>query len=493
MSDRTRKAGAKHERAAAPHIVSKTSFRAVFEASAVAMAIGDAQGGIVEANPTFCELFGYSQDELRAKTLVELAHPDDADPMSQLIDLLVRGARRHGRLETRQLRKDGGLIWGDVCVSAIREENGDFRHAVVVLEDITQRKQAEEALRQSETRFKAVIENMPVMMDALDVQGTIVMWNRECEQVTGYRAAEIVGNPEALSLLYPDTPEMKREFVTWAKEGSDFRGSEWNITCKDGSTRTIAWSNISQTVPVPGWAIWGIGVDITERKQAEEKLRRKQSELAHVGRLSTMGEMAAGLAHELNQPLAAIASYAFSCQQVLADGEAPAAVRAIELLERLGEQTQRAGGIVRGLRDFVRKSAPHRSTNNLNELIREMIPLVEPEARLAGVDFEMDLDRSTLHVVVDRIQIRQVLINLIRNAIDAMVDTEKGGKRIVLATRSAERGQSEVSVRVFWKRDSSDRSSPPLRYVFHDQDRRNGNGAGDQPLDHRGARGTAVG
>ncbi len=145
-----------------------------------------------------------------------------------------------------------------------------------------ERNRAEQALRESDERLRNVLQNMPVMLLAYNEDATrIIVWNRECERVTGYRADEIVGNPYAASLLYPDEAYRQHIRAQWQEWGDDYRGLEWNIICKDGRMKTVAWSNISDRFPVPGWATWGIGVDVTERRQAEEVLRKAHDELEH--------------------------------------------------------------------------------------------------------------------------------------------------------------------------------------------------------------------
>ena len=134
-----------------------------------------------------------------------------------------------------------------------------------------------EVLRQSEERLRLVLQNMPVMMDALDENGTFAVWNRECEKVTGYSAGEIIGAPKAFDKLYPDAAYREAMLTEWSRRGNDFRNWEWKITAKDGVIKTVAWSNISARFPIPEWKTWGIGVDVTERRQAEaafeERLR----------------------------------------------------------------------------------------------------------------------------------------------------------------------------------------------------------------------------
>lgn len=133
------------------------------------------------------------------------------------------------------------------------------------------------ALRQSKERFRMLIQSMPVLVDAFDAAGNIVLWNDECVRVTGYTADEIINNRQALELLYPD-PEYRTQLgqsVDWAQQ--EVRNSEWVITCKDGSRRTIAWSSIPNQLHLPEWGLAAVGVDVTERKQAEAGLRESQA------------------------------------------------------------------------------------------------------------------------------------------------------------------------------------------------------------------------
>ncbi|MBW4474607.1 MAG: PAS domain S-box protein [Stenomitos rutilans HA7619-LM2] len=145
---------------------------------------------------------------------------------------------------------------------------------------------AEVGLQRSEERLRLILQNMPVMLDAFDDQGNIVTWNQECERVTGYSAAEIIGNPKAMTLLYPEADYRQTMVAAWTERGNDYRNWEWNLVCKDGSHRTIAWSNVADRSPIPDWRAWSIGVDITELKQAEADLRVRNQKLAMLHTLS---------------------------------------------------------------------------------------------------------------------------------------------------------------------------------------------------------------
>ena len=135
------------------------------------------------------------------------------------------------------------------------------------------RKVAVDALKESEEGLRRVVENMPVMLDAFDDKGNIIIWNSECEKVTGFNSGEIIDNPKAGKMLYPDNDYENHIHSMLTEYGNNFRNLEWDITCKDGSLRTILWSNISEKYPIPGWYSWAVGIDITERKVAEEGLR----------------------------------------------------------------------------------------------------------------------------------------------------------------------------------------------------------------------------
>jgi PAS domain S-box-containing protein len=169
--------------------------------------------------------------------------------------------------------------WWDVKVEPVRNRNGKIEGAIEIARDITEQKQAEESLRENEERLRQVVLNMPVMLDAFDEDNQILVWNKECERVTGYAAEEMIGASNVLEILYPDQEYLSKFLAEWAERGDEFYNWEMNITCKDGIEKTIAWSNISKHFPIPGWRSWAIGVDISERKQAEAALLEREQKL----------------------------------------------------------------------------------------------------------------------------------------------------------------------------------------------------------------------
>ena len=226
--------------------------------------------------------------------------------------------------------------------------------------------------------------------------------------------------------------------------------------------------------------------DLTERQQTLLRLQDLQSELAHVGRVSEMGTLASSLAHELNQPLTAVASYCESARDLLdnePDGETLEMVK--EALDEAAQQAIRAGQIVRRLRDFMSTGETERHIESLQRLINEANALALVGSREHGIDVQLELDPSADSVLVDRIQIQQVLVNLIRNAIDAMMETEVRSLAIRTAAHGRRLGRNDHRGYRFRNRRGDRRSA--LSAVHHIETERHGYRSLDLPDDHRGA------
>ncbi len=181
-------------------------------------------------------------------------------------------AEGYWRGNTIQTKRDGTRFIAASTVNALLDETGCLLGTVGINRDITAQVRAEIELRQSEERLRLLAQHMPVMLDALDADGNIIVWNKECERVTGYSAAEIVGNPRAWEMLYPDPAYRRFIEAERSAYGSNYRNVERQITCKDGSVKTIAWSSDADLFSIPGWASWHIGVDVTERVKTQATL-----------------------------------------------------------------------------------------------------------------------------------------------------------------------------------------------------------------------------
>ncbi|MBM0745698.1 PAS domain S-box protein, partial (plasmid) [Phormidium sp. CLA17] len=277
----------------------------------------DATARYIVQNPTSFEQWG----DLIGK------QPQDLDLPSEVIDTWLEEQRRilAGEIIRKEdcHRHDGHVWFYSTILAPIWD--GDLIIGLLgVSTDITEQKRTEAALRENEDTLRGILQNMPVMMDAFDENGTIITWNSECERVTGYSANEVIGNPNVIELLYPDPVYRDEMMQIWAQLGDNYRNWEWKIWCKDGTVKTVLWSNLSGQFPVPGWASWGIAIDISDRKQAElqlqasenclrqqaqeltdtlKELQRTQSQLVQSEKMSSLGQLVAGVAHEINNPV----------------------------------------------------------------------------------------------------------------------------------------------------------------------------------------------
>jgi len=186
--------------------------------------------------------------------------------------------------------------------------------------------------------------------------------------------------------------------------------------------------------------------EIAAHAAAEQRARQRLNDAAHAERLSTMGEMVSGLAHELNQPLTAIAAYAQVCRHRLRASKDKHRDQLLEAAEQIAEQADRAGQIIRHLRDFVRRADSQRAAVDINEPVRDILVLLEVDARLRDVRLETVLDDSLPRVNVDRVQIEQVITNLVRNAMEAAEEVPRGLRAVTIRTTAKADGAIEVAV-----------------------------------------------
>jgi len=293
----------------------------------------------------------------------------------------------------------------DHLESLVEQRTTQLRAANERLEsEIREKARAEAALHESAARLRSVIENMPVMVTAYgDDRVTRVLWNKECERVTGYRKDEIVGNLGADEMLYPDPEYRQRMLSEWAVRGGNYRDWEWRTTCTDGAVRTIAWSSISEQAPVPGWSLWGIGIDVTDRKRAEDAQR-----------LAAVGQLAAGVAHEFNNLMAVM-----MLQGELA-GESNTAEQYNALVEIVSMATVRGREICRDLTTFARPGEPKREPVQIETILENAMALTAHHIENAGIQVARDFNTTGQRVHADRQQLEQVFLNLLMNACHAM-------------------------------------------------------------------------
>ncbi len=300
-----------------------------------------------------------------------------------------------------------------------------------LVKEVRERNQAEEALRQQIARNQAILETTMDGYILADKTGELIDVNPAyCESV-GYSRDELLSmniqDVEA-SLTLQDIKEKIGQMI--AHEAARFE------TChrhKDGRLVDLEVSvTIMQLANKP--LVAAFARDITDRKRAEEQARQHQAELAHMARLNTMGEMATGIAHELNQPLTAVNSYADTALRIV-QGGATQQDKLAELLENVRRQALRASEILRGIRHFVSTRKPQTSDVNLNDLVKNVVQFTAVDARQQQVQVQLQLEKSLPLISADSIQIEQVLLNLIRNSIEATTGGGKKARELVVSTK----------------------------------------------------------
>jgi two-component system, LuxR family, sensor kinase FixL len=241
-----------------------------------------------------------------------------------------------------------------------------------------------------------------------------------------------------------------RDTIEAAFRGLGAAGSsidvEYRVVLPNGSTRHL--HHIAQvTREAQGGALKHIGTihDVTDRRQSEDEARQLQERLTHFARLSTMGEMAAGLAHEINQPLSAIATYSQACQRFVRSPDRNDE-DVLEALEQINAQALRAGEVIRRLRNFVKNREVKREPVECNRLLEDLRTLAETDARLHNVRLRIEAEPNLPYVYADPIQLQQVVLNLVRNAIDAMSEAPETRREVVLSARLSPEGEIEVVV-----------------------------------------------
>jgi PAS domain S-box-containing protein len=346
----------------------------------------------------------------------------------------------------------GQRVWARFVITPRWGDEGALRGFAVVLRDLSEHSRAEQAVKESEERYRAICELTSDYAYAFRIEhdGRVeVEWIAGAfTRITGYSLDEMEqlnAGGGGLSIIHPDDRSIAlarlQRLVLGEPDTSEFR-----IVTKQGDVRWIRESGRPQRDDTRAVVrVFSAAQDVTERKMAEEEARARQAELAHVLRLATMGEMAAGLAHEINQPLSAIVSYARGCSRRLKSGTAEATAL-VEPIEAIAHQAMRADEIVHRLLLFVRKQKPVRESVRIDDLVREVVQLVAGEARKRRIALDVELASGLPSVEVDRIQIEQVILNLVRNGMEAMQASPVRDGRLLVRTAAGEGGTVEVSV-----------------------------------------------
>lgn len=298
----------------------------------------------------------------------------------------------------------------------------------------------------SEALLHSILATVPDAMIVVDEVGVIISFSAAAEQLFGHRGDEAVGQNVAILMPDPDKrhhDEHMRRYMTTGQRRIIGIGRITVGQRRDGSTFPMEIS-VGEARTAHSRVFTGFIRDLTRRQATEVRLEEMQAELAHASRVSAMGTMASSLAHELNQPLTAVANYVEAARDLLAVPNAENVAIVREALSDAATQAVRAGQIVRRLRDFIARGDTDKRVENLRGLINEANALALIGVAELGIDIRLDIDDRIGGVLVDKVQVQQVLVNLIRNAVEALTDAPV--RRLTIAATPIAHGMVEISI-----------------------------------------------
>jgi two-component system, LuxR family, sensor kinase FixL len=391
-------------------------------------------------------LFGVSPEQpVSYDCLLALLEPDDRERTEQAIRRAVESGS-YFDISYRLSKPSGLTHWVRTRGSLVRDKDGLPRHLSGIVLDIDQEKQLEEALRTRESHLQSILETIPDAMIVIDGNGIMQFFSSAAERQFGYSESEAVGRNVSILMPNPDRSRHDGYLARYRSTGERHIIGIGRIVTgqrKDGTTFPMHLAvGEMQSGGMPYFT--GFVRDLTEHQQTQARLQELQSELVHVSRLTAMGEMASALAHELNQPLAAISNYMKGSRRLLSASSDPNRSRIEGALDRAAEQALRAGQIIRRLRDFVARGESEKRVESLSKLIEEAGALGLTGAREQGVKLRFNLNPEYDLVLVDRLQIQQVLVNLFRNALEAMAQSSQ--RELIAANTPVADDMIEIAV-----------------------------------------------
>lgn len=431
----------KSKESAVGHEPSNDPYRPLFEAAAIGINWSEPDGQLIEANRHFCALVGYERDELVSRHIEDITHPDDVAEDRRQISRLMAGEISSYSIQKRYIRKDGTVIPAHTTSSLMRARH---RYRIAIVEDLRPQQRMAHEQRENAARLKSILDAVPDAMIVIDERGTIESFSPSAETMFGFSAAEAIGQNVKILMPAPYREQHDGYLERYRNTGDRHIIGIGRVVTgqrKDGTTFPMELS-VGEAITGDTRRFTGFVRDLTERERSERRIDQLQAELMHVARLSELGQMGAALAHELNQPLAAIVNYLLAARRLLRSvPEVPARIG--EAMEKAAAQADRAGQVIRRLREFVARGETDRREENVNALIEEAAALALVGAKSAGVTTRLMLRPDLPAVIVDKVQIQQVLLNLIRNALEAMDASEE---RTLTVEAAAADGMVTVTV-----------------------------------------------
>jgi PAS domain S-box-containing protein len=427
---------------------SEERWRSVFENSAIGVALTDLNGRFIATNPVYQKMLGYTGEELQQIRFLDVTVEKDRNHNWTLIEKLLAGKRRQFQIEKQYRCSNGSLVWVRNNVSLVAGTERVPKFIMALSEDITERKRAEEELRRSETFL--------VEAQRLSLTGSF-SWKVATDEITWseqlYRIYEFeIGVPVTLGMIrarvHPEDVSLIEKMRMVDQEGvaaNDFEW-HWRLMMPDHSIKYLH-AVAHATRDRDGQLEYIAAVqDVTARRMSEEALAKARSELANVARVTSLGVLTASIAHEVNQPLSGIITNAGTCLRMLS-ADPPNVDGARETARRTIRDGNRASEVITRLRTLYSKKDLSPELMDLNEAVREVTSLSLSELQRNRVILYQDLAHDLPSVMADRVQLQQVVLNLMRNASDAMSTVDDRPRELLIKTEREDENRVRLSVK----------------------------------------------
>jgi PAS domain S-box-containing protein len=450
-----------HKRAVDNLRESEERYREVVESQTDLVCRFLADSTLTFVNEAYCRFFGLRRHDLIGRKFLDLIPSEARTKVLTIISNVVesRQALTH---EHETIKPDGSVGWQQWIDYAIVQPDGSVTELQGIGRDITERVRAETALREREARINLAAESANLALWVYEPERDTAWMSEKGRAIYGFSAGEQLSRASFIGAVHPDEQKIVGAVFDRVRGCDESFEIEHRIAKRDGD---IAWVIMRgrSLCNERGEALELIGVtiDITAQKQANLQNEMHRREMAHLSRVAVMGEMAASLAHELNQPLTGIMSNADAGLRLMSSG---VVAELSELLSDISTDARRAGDVIRGIRNMVKKGQTVRKDVSLNDVVLNVVRMVKSEAALNSCELETSMQSDLPLVQGDPIEVQQVLLNLILNAFDALRSRPLGSRQIWIATKT--NGASEIEVSV---RDSGDGISKVAQERLFDQ------------------------
>lgn len=413
---------------------SESKFKALFEQSAVGLAVTDIEGAFVKVNRHLCDMLGYSEEELLSKTVIDITHPDDMEKEIQIGDKVIRGKQDEIVMEKRYKTKNGDYIWAYMHTNFIRDKNGNPDYIIGAAIDITERKEAELALKESEEKFSVIFNMSQSLICVADINAaTFKFINPSFKKVLGFSEEDLLGKP-FYEFIHPDDLESTNRVVEKElKAGVHVIHFENRYICKDNTYRWLDWNSY----PIPEKGItYAIAHDVTERKKSvlalkksEESLQKYNAELMEAN--AEKDKFISVLAHDLKSPFNGIMGMSEILVDEFVDMDEDELRQALTSIRDSSKNTLK---LLNNLLDWARsrrgKTPFKPNIDNIGDLVREIVDLFKTSADNKKVKLDVDIPND-IEAEVDWDMVQSIVRNLLSNAIK--YSRENGTVRIKLA------------------------------------------------------------